>query len=127
MIQKNTLLNVIDNSGAKKVCCIHIVSGYRNRYANSGDLVVVSVKSLRGNRKLNSKIKKGAVVKALVVRTKRPLSFFCGGFNSFLENSVILLTSKRKFVGNKIFGPIPFKFRAAKSLKLLSVACGFLN
>ena len=76
MVQKGTFLKVIDNSGAKKVCCIHIVKGYRKRYAFIGDLVIVSVKSLRSKRRLFSRIKKGEVLKALIIRTKRNLASY---------------------------------------------------
>ena len=70
MIQTGTFLNIIDNSGAKEVCCIKVSKGYRRRYAFTGDVITVSVKSLKSKRKATSKVKKGDVVKALVVRTK---------------------------------------------------------
>jgi large subunit ribosomal protein L14 len=73
MIQNGTYLNVIDNSGAKNVCCIKVSPGYRNRYASIGDVITVSVKNLRTKRRATSKVKKGEVLKALVVRTKAPV------------------------------------------------------
>jgi len=75
MVQKGTFLKVIDNSGAKKVCCIHIVKGYRKRYAFIGDLVIVSVKSLRSKRRLFSRIKKGRSFKSFNYSDKTKLSF----------------------------------------------------
>ena len=78
MIQSGTYLNVVDNSGAKDVCCIKVSKGYRRRYAAIGDVITVSVKALRSKRKATSKVKKGDVVKALVVRTKTNQKDFSG-------------------------------------------------
>jgi large subunit ribosomal protein L14 len=78
MIQAGTFLNVIDNSGAKNVSCIKVLSGYRRRYAGVGDLIVVSVKNLRTKRRSSSKIKKGEMSKAVVVRTKSIIKSFSG-------------------------------------------------
>jgi large subunit ribosomal protein L14 len=78
MIQNGTFLNVIDNSGAKQVYCIKILTGYKKRYAGIGDIIVVSVKSLRLKRRVTSKLKKGDVMKALIVRTKTSSISFSG-------------------------------------------------
>lgn len=127
MIQKGTFLKVIDNSGAKQVCCIHIIKGYRKRYAFSGDLVVVSVKSLRSKRRLFSRIKKGEVVKALIIRTKRNLISYSSDSLEFFENSVILLNAQNKLIGTRIFGAIPKSFRNTKYLRIMSLASGFIK
>lgn len=127
MIQKGTFLKVVDNSGAKLVCCIQVLKGYRKRYAFIGDTVVVSVKSLRSKRRSFSRIKKGEVLKALVVRTKRKLITHSFDSLEFFENSVILLNPQQKLIGTRIFGSIPISFRGTKYLKIMSLASGFIK
>jgi large subunit ribosomal protein L14 len=127
MIQSGTYLNVIDNSGAKNVCCIKVLSGYRRRYANVGDLIVVTVKNLRTKRRATSKIKKGEVTKGIVVRTKSGLKSFSGESFTFFENAVVLLNSQKKPIGSRIFGSLPKFFRYTKHLRLVSLAAGLIS
>ena len=122
MIQSGTYLNVIDNSGAKDVCCIKVSTGYRRRYSFVGDVIVVSVKSLRSKRKATSKVKKGDVVKALVVRTKSKKKDFSGKTLSFLENSVVLLNNQYKPIGSRVFGSVPMALSFSKYLKVSSIS-----
>ena len=122
MIQSGTYLNVIDNSGAKDVCCIKVSKGYRRRYAFTGDVITVSVKSLRSKRKATSKVKKGDVIKALVVRTKTSKRDFSGKTLGFLENSVVLLTNQSKPIGSRVFGTLPKTFNFSKYLKVSSIS-----
>jgi large subunit ribosomal protein L14 len=122
MIQSGTYLNVIDNSGAKDVCCIKVSTGYRRRYSFVGDVIVVSVKSLRSKRKSTSKVKKGDVVKALVVRTKSKKKDFSGKTLSFLENSVVLLNNQYKPIGSRVFGSVPMALSFSKYLKVSSIS-----
>jgi large subunit ribosomal protein L14 len=122
MIQSGTYLNVIDNSGAKDVCCIKVSKGYRRRYAFIGDVITVSVKSLRSKRKATSKVKKGDVIKALVVRTKTNKKDFSGKTLGFLENSVVLLTNQSKPIGSRVFGTLPKTFNFSKYLKVSSIS-----
>ena len=122
MIQSGTYLNVIDNSGAKDVCCIKVSTGYRRRYSFVGDVIVVSVKSLRSKRKSTSKVKKGDVVKALVVRTKSKKKDFSGKTLSFLENSVVLLNNQYKPIGSCVFGSVPMALSFSKYLKVSSIS-----
>ena len=96
MIQNGTYLNVIDNSGAKKVYCIQVKGGYKKRYARIGDIITVSVKMLRTKRRATSKVKKGEVLKALIVRTKCGLKDYSNKSISFFENSVILLNNNNR-------------------------------
>ena len=127
MIQKGTILNVIDNSGAKKVGCMHLCQGYQRRYARLGDIIIASVKSVRSKRREKSKINKGDVVRALVVKTKIVSPTYSGDRLSFFENSVILLNNQNKILGNRIFSPILRSFRNTKYLRLLSLGSGVIK
>lgn len=127
MIQVGTILNVIDNSGARKACCIKVISGYKRRYAYIGDLVVVSIKSLRTKRKASSKAKKGEIYRALVVRTKPKTNSYSGEAISFFENSVVLLNKQNKLIGTRIFGSLPGSFRYTKFLRVISLSAGLVN
>ena len=124
MIQAGTYLNVIDNCGAKNVCCIKVLSGYRRRYARVGDLVVVSIKNLRTKRRSTSKIKKGEISKAVVVRTKSQIKTFSGDSFNFFEN---LLNNQKKPIGTRILGSLPKLFRYTKFLRLVSLSTGLVS
>jgi large subunit ribosomal protein L14 len=124
MIQKGSKLTVIDNSGARFVSCIHVSGGYRRRYALIGDTIVVSVKKLRNKRKLFAKVKKGDVIKALIIRTKTCLKSYSAEYLNFKENSVILFNKQNKLIGTRLFGIIPSHFRYTKHLKIVSLASG---
>ena len=129
MIQKNTVLNVIDNSGAKKARCIYLLnSGYRKRYCSVGDLVLVSIKELRLKRRKFSKVKKGELLKALVVRTKisKQWSYSAEVF-TFFENAIVLLSSKNKLLGTRIFGCLPCDIRFTKYSRLISLSAGVIR
>jgi len=127
MIQKGTYLNVIDNSGAKDVCCIQVLKGYRKRYASIGDIIVVSIKSLRLKRRSLSKIKKGDVSKALVIRTKVLQKCYSYESVNFFENGAVLLNQQNKLLGTRIFGTVPKMFRYSKFLRIVSLASGFVK
>lgn len=103
MIQVGTSLTVVDNSGARRVKCIHVHGGYRRRYAKIGDTVLVSIKELRLKRKDSVKVKKGEVHLALIVQTKSHLRHASGGTLSSLSNSVVLLTKQKKTRGYTYF------------------------
>jgi len=127
MIQHGTYVGIVDNSGAKTALCIKVVSGFRRRYANIGDLIMVSIKSLRGKRRLVSKTKKGEIYKAVVVRTKVVKTRFSGDCLQFFENSVALLSKQNKFIGTRVFGSVPRSFRYNKFLKVASLAAGLVS
>ncbi len=127
MIQKGTYFKVVDNSGAKKACCIHVSGGYRKRYGKTGDVIVVSIKSLRAKRREVSKIKKGDVLKALIVKTKVFRPSYSQESVSFFENSVVLLNNQNKLIGTRVFGPIEKTFRYTKYLRILSLASGVIK
>jgi large subunit ribosomal protein L14 len=124
MIRISSSLSVIDNCGAKKAYCIGLIKGPNKKHAVLGDLILVVVKTLRKKRRLLSKVKKGELYPALIVRTKRKNNYsFSDSFN-FLENSVILLNKQHKFIGTRIFGCIPKTFRSTKFMRIISLSAG---
>jgi large subunit ribosomal protein L14 len=127
MVQKGSYLNVIDNSGVKQICCIHLVGGYRKRYAQLGDLIIASVKSIRFKDEM--KLKKGDIVTALVLRTKvfRSVKMPVESSHMFYENAAVLLNNKNKPYGTRIFGGIQKHFRYTKYSKLLSLSSGIIK
>jgi large subunit ribosomal protein L14 len=118
MIQNQTQLNVADNSGAKKVFCIRVLGGTGRRYARIGDIIIVSVKEAIPN----AKVKKGDVMKAVVVRTKKEISRPDGTYIKFDDNSAVLINQQREPVGTRIFGPVARELRAKNFMKIISLA-----
>src|SRR5437660_762297 len=118
MIQMTTVLDVADNSGAKKVACIKVLGGTKRRYASIGDVIVVSVKEAV----VNSKVKKGEVARAVIVRTKRELKRPDGSYIKFDSNSAVMVTKEGEPIGTRIFGPVARELRAKKFMKIISLA-----
>ncbi|NTW17172.1 MAG: 50S ribosomal protein L14 [Syntrophaceae bacterium] len=118
MIQMQTVLNVADNSGARKVACIKVLGGSRRRYASIGDIIVVSVKEAMPN----SKVKKGDVMKAVVVRTVKEVRRPDGSYVKFDDNSAVLITNQLEPIGTRIFGPVARELRAKQFMKIISLA-----
>ncbi|MCL5276897.1 MAG: 50S ribosomal protein L14 [Deltaproteobacteria bacterium] len=118
MIQSSTKLNVADNTGAKVVACIKVLGGTRRRYAGIGDIVVVSVKEATPM----AKVKKGEVLKAVIVRTKKEMRRVDGSYIRFDTNSVVLLNPQLEPIGTRIFGPVARELRAKKFMKIISLA-----
>lgn len=118
MIQQESRLSVADNSGAKEVLCIRVLGGTGKRYASVGDTIVVSVKSAipSGN------IKKGAVSKAVVVRTKKEIRRKDGSYIRFEENAAVLLNAQNEPRGTRIFGPVARELRDKRFMKIVSLA-----
>lgn len=127
MIQKGTYLTIVDNSGGKEACCIHVKNGFQRRYASIGDLIIVSIKSLRKKFKINSKIKKGEIYTALVVKTKTTKKNVFGNTNFFFENSIILLNKQNKLVGSRVFGALPTFFRKTSYSRILALSSGIIK
>ena len=126
MIQQESILKVADNSGAKTVKCIKVLGGFKKRYANLGDIIVVSVQQLRNKYKKTSKVLKGGVFRALVIRTKNQ-SKKKDGLSFFLEeNSVVLINKQGNPIGTRIPGPIPKALKKKKFLKFLSLSVGLI-
>jgi large subunit ribosomal protein L14 len=118
MIQQETVLDVADNSGARKVKCIKVIGGTRRRYASVGDVIVVSVREAMPN----SKVKKGSVVRAVVVRTAKEVGRPDGSYVRFDVNSAVLVSNKNEPIGTRIFGPVARELRAKGFLKIVSLA-----
>jgi large subunit ribosomal protein L14 len=118
MIQTTTVLDVADNSGAKRVMCIKVLGGSKRKYAGVGDVIVVSVKEAGAT----AKVKKGDVMKAVVVRTKKETARADGTYIRFDGNSAVLLNAQLEPVGTRIFGPVARELRAKKFMKIISLA-----
>lgn len=118
MIQLRSVLDVADNSGAKKVECIKVLGGTGRRYARIGDIIVVSVREASPN----SPVKKGEVKKAVVVRTKKEIRRSNGTYIKFDNNAAALINDAMEPVGTRIFGPVARELRARKFLKIISLA-----
>ena len=126
MIQQQTILKVADNSGAKTVKCIKILGGYKKRFAKLGDVIVVSVQNLRNKSKISSKVNKGEVYKALVLRTKKNFNIKDGSNIIFQENSVSIINKQNKLIGTRIIGPLPKLLKKGKFNKFTSISSGFI-
>lgn len=118
MIQTETRLKVADNSGAKVVMCIKVLGGTRRRYASVGDIIVVSIKEAMPN----SKVKKGDVAKAVIVRTSKEIRRPDGSYIKFDDNSAVLINQQKEPIGTRIFGPVARELRAKKFMKIVSLA-----
>ena len=118
MIQQTSVLDVADNSGAKKVYCIKVLGGTRRRYASIGDVIIVSVREAIPN----SKVKKGEVARAVIVRTSKELPRPDGSFIRFDGNSAVLINKENEPIGTRIFGPVARELRAKKFMKIISLA-----
>ena len=118
MIQVTTMLNIADNSGAKTAQCIRVLGGTRRRYARVGDIIVCAVKSAIPN----GNIKKGTVVKAVVVRTRKEIGRKDGSYIRFGENSAVIINDDKEPVGTRIFGPVARELREKRFMKIVSLA-----
>jgi large subunit ribosomal protein L14 len=118
MIQAQTRLKAADNSGAKLLSCIKVLGGSRRKYAGVGDIIVVSVKEAMPN----SKVKKGDVVRAVIVRTAKELRRADGSYIKFDDNSAVLINQQREPIGTRIFGPVARELRAKNFMKIISLA-----
>ena len=118
MIQQETNLDIADNSGARRVQCIKVLGGSKRRYASIGDVIVVSVKEAipRG------RVKKGSVMKAIVVRTAKDIRRADGSVIRFDRNAAVLINAQGEPVGTRIFGPVPRELRAKNQMKIISLA-----
>ena len=118
MIQATSVLDVADNSGAKKVYCIKVLGGSRRRYASIGDIIIVSVREAIPG----AKVKKGEVARAVIVRTQKELPRPDGSFIRFDGNSAVLINKENEPIGTRIFGPVARELRAKRFMKIISLA-----
>lgn len=118
MIQHQSRLTVADNSGAKNIKCIKVLGGSKRRYASVGDIIVASVKAASPE----SKLKKGDVVKAVIVRTTAALRRDDGSYIRFDDNAAVILNANKEPVGTRVFGPVARELRGKASLKIVSLA-----
>ena len=118
MIQTESVVDVADNSGARKVLCIKVLGGSRRRYASIGDIIVGSVKEAQPN----AKVKKGDLIKAVVVRTSKEIRRPDGSYIRFDTNSAVLVDNHGEPVGTRIFGPVARELRARRFMKIVSLA-----
>jgi large subunit ribosomal protein L14 len=118
MVQGFTRLTVADNSGAKEIMCIKVLGGSKRRYASVGDVIVASVKKALPD----GKVKKGKVVKAVVVRTKKEIQRENGSLIRFDDNAAVILDDKKEPIGTRIFGPVSREIRYAGFMKIVSLA-----
>jgi large subunit ribosomal protein L14 len=118
MIQMKTLLESADNSGAKTLQCIKVLGGSRRRYAQVGDVIVVAIKEAMPD----SKVKKGDVAKAVIVRVAKEIKREDGSYVRFDDNSAVLINNWGEPLGTRIFGPVARELRARRFMKILSLA-----
>ena len=118
MIQAETQLEVADNSGARRVQCIKVLGGSKRKYASVGDIIVVSVKEATPR----GRVKKGQVMKAVVVRTAKDVRRPDGSVIRFDRNAAVLINNQGEPIGTRIFGPVPRELRAKNHMKIISLA-----
>lgn len=118
MIQMQSILDVADNSGAKKLCCIKVPGGSKRKYAGIGDIIICSVKEAMPN----SKVKKGDVIKAVIVRTRKEVTRTDGSYIRFDKNSAVVINQAGEPIGTRIFGPVARELRSKNFMKIVSLA-----
>ncbi len=126
MIQQQTILRVTDNSGAKTVKCIKVLNGFNRRVAILGDIIIVSVQKLRNKARITSKVKKGEVHRAIIVRTKNKIVKKDGTILFFKSNAVSLINKQGKPIASRIIGPVPKILKKKKKLKFATLSSGFI-
>lgn len=126
MIQSQTILKIADNSGAKTVKCIKILEGFKKRTAKLGDVIVVSVQKLRNKSKKTSKVKKGEIYKALIIRTRVMNKESSGIKLKFKDNAVVLMNKQGNPIGTRIIGPIPKILQKKALQKFTTLAAGLI-
>nr|YP_010131752.1 ribosomal protein L14 [Thalassiosira profunda]QPZ94120.1 ribosomal protein L14 [Thalassiosira profunda] len=126
MIQQQTILKVTDNSGAKTVKCIKVLNGFNRRFAVLGDTIIVSIQKLRNRARLTSKVRKGEVHKAVIIRTKNKTVRKDGATLNFQSNAVSLVSKQGKLIASRIIGPVPKVLKKKKKIKFGTLSSGFI-
>lgn len=124
MIQQQTLLKVADNSGAKTVKCIKVLGGFKRQFGYVGDIIIVAIQQLRNKSKITSKVQKGEVYRALIIRTKTKTKRKDNIYTSFNENAVSLLNKQNNPIATRILGPVSKKLKKGKYQKFASISLG---
>jgi large subunit ribosomal protein L14 len=126
MIQQQTILKVTDNSGAKTVKCIKVLNGFNRRFSILGDTIIVSIQKLRNKSRLTSKVQKGEVHKAIIIRTKTKTVKKDGTATFFQSNAVSLINKQGKPIASRIIGPIPNILKKRKKLRFATISSGVI-
>jgi len=124
MIQQQTILKVSDNSGAKTAKCIKVLGGFKKKFAYAGDIIIVAVQQLRNKSKKTSKVKKGEIYKALIIRTKKRVKNKEETFTFFSDNAISLINKQDNPIATRIIGPVSKKLKT-KYMKFASISAGF--
>ena len=124
MIQQKTIIKIIDNSGAKKIRCIKVLGGFKKKTAKVGDIIVASVQQLRLKNRQYSKLNKGDVVRAVIVKTKNKTNKVNGILTKLESNSAILINKQGNLIGTRVLGSVPRELKKKKFLKYLSLCSG---
>lgn len=124
MIQQQTILKVSDNSGAKTVKCIKVLGGFKKKFAKLGNTIVVSIQELRNKSRKTSKVKKGEVFKALIIKTKSKQQSKDGSIIFFDNNSVSLINKQGKPLASRLLGPVPKSLKKGKYSKFANISLG---
>ena len=126
MIQQETILKVADNSGAKTVKCIKVLGGFKKQYAGLGDIIVISVRQLRNKSKKTSKVLKGGIFRALVIRTKSSSRKKDSSSIWLEENAAVLINKQGNPIGTRVFGPLPRTLKKKKFMKFVTLSIGLI-
>jgi len=126
MIQQQTILRVADNSGARAVKCIKVLGGFKKKIGCIGDIIVISIQSLRNKAKITSKVKKGEIHKALIIKTKTKIKQKNCIYSFFNENAVCLLNKQNNPIATRITSPISKKLKRKKYNKFISISLGLI-
>jgi len=126
MIQQQTILKISDNSGAKTVKCIKILKGFKRKFAYLGNTIIVSIQQLRNRFRITSKVQKGEIYKAIILRTNNKKQKKDGTYIYFKDNAASLINKQGKPVATRILGPIPKELKKNKFIKLANISAGFV-
>lgn len=126
MIQPQTILKICDNSGVKTVRCIKVLGGFKKKYAKLGDTIIVSIQELRNKSKKTSKVKKGEIHKAVIIKTKITKRKKEGLKINFTENAAVLVNKQEKPISTRIIGPLPRNLKTKKFKKFFNISSGLI-
>lgn len=126
MIQTQSIITIVDNSGARNAKCIKVLTGFKRRYAFMGDTIVVVIKSIKSKKKSTSKVKKGEVLRLVIIRTKFQKNKKDGSSFKFNINAGVLVNKQNKPVATRVIGPVTKELKTNKLMKIASLSGGFL-